>query len=135
MRVPFNGKNVNVPEEYIERQKRALPELSLDEIVDMFLSDEGFKTNDEVIALGIKAKEAGTGAKADGPKAKRKPPARKPDEVKRALIEALFMSFVHDEKFKDIKSPAITNVERMIAFSIGNDNYELTLTKKRKPKE
>ena len=28
----------------------------------------------------------------------------------------------------------VTNIERMIAFSIGDDKYEVTLAKKRKPK-
>ena len=38
------------------------------------------------------------------------------------------------EAYAEVKNVQVTNIERIIAFSIGDDNYELTLSKKRKPK-
>ena len=75
---------------------------------------------------------------ADGKK-KRKAPVRKPDETKRALIRELndFLSSLgnDDGPLNMIHDIEVTNIERVIAFSIGDDKYELTLSKKRKPKD
>lgn len=131
MRVPFGDKNINVPDEYIERQKLALG-CTQAEAIELYLSDEGFVTNDEIIEMSKKAKEAGTGAKATSTPTKRKPPVRKPDEMKRALVAAL-AEFLNSEDH--VENVNVTNIERMIAFSVGADNYELTLTKKRAPKK
>lgn len=123
-------KTVEIPEDYIKQQKASLgANLSWKEIVDLWLTDNDYFTNDEAQALTAKAKAAGVGAKADGKK--RKAPVRKPDEIKRLIIQGLFE---YIQSCGDIKDPQVTNVERMIAFTLGDDNYEITLTKKRKPK-
>jgi predicted RNA-binding protein Jag len=130
MRVDVNGKNVNVPEEFIERTMKSL-DVDRAEAVRIFLDDEGFTTNDEIVAMSAKAKAAGSGLKATGEKKERKAPVRKPDEVKRAIIAAL-AEFI--ETTDGAENVNVTNIERMIAFSIGSDNFEVTLTKKRPAK-
>lgn len=57
--------------------------------------------------------------------------SRQPDETKRAIIAALYACLLESN---DIQNVEVTNVERVIAFSLGDDNYEVTLSKKRKPK-
>lgn len=131
MRYNYEGKNINIPDEYIEKNMRNLG-ISRQECVEMYLSDEGFITNDEIIAMSEKAKTAGAGAKATGEKAKRKPPVRQPDEVKRAMVAAL-AEFISGQD--GVTNAEVTNIERMIAFELGGDKFEITLTKKRKPKE
>lgn len=56
---------------------------------------------------------------------------RKPDEEKRDLISKLFefISKVIDEK------AVVSNKERQIDFVVSNNNYSITLTRHRPPKE
>ena len=131
MRVMVNGKNVNIPESVIEAGMRE--GLDRAEIVERFLSDEGYKVDPVVAELTEKAKAAGVGAKATGERKERKAPVRKPDEAKRAVIAALADYIA--EGSTGATDVNVTNIERMIAFTLAGDNYELTLTKKRKPKE
>lgn len=55
---------------------------------------------------------------------------RKEDAVKQELIALLAAAL--GESAENIE---ITNKERMIAFTVGEDNFEVMLTKKRKPKK
>lgn len=130
MRYDFNGKNINIPDNFIETNMKNL-DITRAEAVELYLSDEGFITNDEIIAMSAKAKTAGTGAKATGEKPKRKPPERKPDFVKRAMIERIADFLITIENVEGISVP---NIERMISFEYEGDKYEVTLTKKRAPK-
>lgn len=75
----------------------------------------------------------------DKPKQKRAP--RKPNEEKRALIDALrgaLESFHHgdeEEIASHVEAVAIVNPEREISFMVGDHEYSLTLTQHRKKKE
>lgn len=120
-------KTINIPDSvFVQGHKEGL---SQRETIDRYLSDEGYIVDPTVAELTEKAKANGTGLKART--GKRKAPTRKPDEVKRALIVAL-NDFLCD--YVGTKDVTVTNIERIIAFRIGDDNYELTLSKKRKPK-
>lgn len=121
-------QTVNIPDDYIKINCRNLG-ISNKEAIYMYLSDEGYISNDTVAELTAKAKTAGAGAV--GERKQRKAPVRKPDEVKRAMIAAL-AEFVNDQP--NVGKCEVTNIERIIAFTIGDDNYELVLQKKRKPK-
>lgn len=121
------SKTINIADEvFIQGRKEGLTNR---EIIDRYLSDEGYIINPIVAELTEKARANKTGAEARS--GKRKPPTRKPDEVKRALIAAL-NEFLCD--YPNTDNVEVTNIERMIAFQIGDDKYELTLSKKRKPK-
>lgn len=121
-------QTVVIPDEYIKTNCRNL-KISNKEAIMMYLSDEGYISNDVVEELTAKAKAAGTGAV--GERKARKAPTRKPDEIKRAMIAAL-AEFVGSQD--NVKNCEVTNIERIIAFSIADDNYEIVLQKKRKPK-
>ena len=56
---------------------------------------------------------------------------RKPNEEKGELIANLFDYITS----LGLENPKITNKERQIAFSVGENDYELTLVQKRKKKE
>lgn len=122
-------QTVVIPDDYIKINTRNLG-ISTKEAIMMYLSDEGYIFNDVVDELTSKAKSAKVGA--TGERKPRKAPTRKPDEVKRAMIAALH-EFVASQE--NVENCNVTNIERMIAFSIGDDNYELVLQKKRKPKD
>lgn len=122
-------KTVNIADEVLAQGKRE--GLSVRETIDRFLSDEGYIVDPTVAALTDKAKAAGINNAGKTTSGKRKAPTRKPDETKRALVSAL-SDFMNG--YPRAQNVTVTNIERIIAFSIGDDNYELTLSKKRKPK-
>lgn len=120
-------QTVKIPEEIIRKHKRDLG-LTTNGAIKLFLSDEGYISNTTVEELTAKA--TATSAKT------RKP--RKPDYTKRAIIqevvEALKGLGVETEDGIKIVADNVeaTNIERIVAFTIGCDKYELTLSKKRK---
>lgn len=123
-------KTVNISEDVLAQGRRE--GLSARETIDRFLSDEGYIVDPTVRELTEKAKSNGINNAGKVSSGKRKAPTRKPDLVKRMLIEGL--SKYMTEAYAEVKNVQVTNIERIIAFSIGDDNYELTLSKKRKPK-
>lgn len=130
-------KTVNIPDEILLQGRKE--RLSVKETIERYLSDEGYIVDPTVEELTEKAKANkvnGAGRQTADGKKKRKAPTRKPDETKRALI-VLLNEMLHDVPAADlgVDSVEVTNIERMIAFSIGEDKYEITLSKKRKPKE
>ena len=120
-------QTVEIPEEIIRKHKRDLG-LTTNGAIKLFLSDEGYISNTTVEELTAKA--TATSAKT------RKP--RKPDYTKRAIIqevvEALKGLGIKTEDGIKIVADSVeaTNIERIVAFTIGCDKYELTLSKKRK---
>lgn len=128
-----NGKQktVTIEDEWLLKTKSSL-KLSTKEAIELWMFDHDYVGNEEADALTEKAKASGAGVRAKG-STKRKAPTRKPDETKRALI-AYLKECVEGAEDIDIDNVEVTNIERVIAFSIGDDKYELTLSKKRKPK-
>lgn len=127
------AKTVNIPDEVLAQGRKE--RLSVSETIERYLSDEGYVVNDTVAELTDKAKAAGVngaGRQSADNKKPRKAPQRKLDETKRMLVRALENCL---STLGPCENVEITNVERMIAFSIGNDKYEVTLSKKRKPKK
>lgn len=130
-------KTINIADEVLMQGKRE--GLSVRETIDRYLSDEGYIVDPTVAELTNRAKANGVNNAGKTSSGKRKPPTRKPDEIKRALIKNLeeFLSSLGESDIADlnmIHDVQVTNVERIIAFAIKNDRYELTLSKKRKPK-
>ena len=129
-------KTVNISDEVLRQGRKE--GLNVTQTIERYLSDEGYVVNETVAALTDKAKVNGVNnagrAKGSGA-TKRKAPQRKPDYTKRAIIEILADAIegmnITNLQPHDVQ---VTNIERMIAFSIGDDKYEVTLSKKRKPK-
>ena len=133
----YNGveKTVNIPDEVLAQGRKE--RLSVKETIERYLSDEGYIVDPTVAELTQKAKDnkVNGAGRQKGEKKPRKAPTRKPDHTKRALISLLESALVEDPgQCLNIENVEVTNIERMIAFSIGDDKYELTLSKKRKPK-
>lgn len=125
-------KTINIPDEVLMQGRKE--KLSVKETIERYLSDEGYVIDPTVAELTNKAKANGlnTAGRIQGETKKRKAPTRKPDMVKRALIVAL-NDFLCD--YAGTQDVTVTNIERVIAFSLGDDKYEITLSKKRKPKK
>ena len=125
-----NGKQktVNIDDEWLNK-RRTVDRMSVSEAIELWLFDHDYIGNAEADALTRKAESAGVAH--DVSRKPRKAPERKPDDVKRDLVQTLFTAI---ERYAGAAQVQITNPERMIAFSLGEDNYEITLTRKRKPK-
>ena len=64
-------------------------------------------------------------------KTERKAPVRKENTTKSGIITEI-SAFLTEKGYEMVE---ITNKERQIAFKIGENDYELTLVQKRKPKK
>lgn len=115
-------RTVNIPEEDIKRSKSAFG-LSNKEAIDMWLVDEGYLTNPVVEELNAKA----SANKVSAPR--KRSVKRKEDPIKRAVIASLFDCI---QEYAGVVDAAVRNPERIISFSLGEDTYEITLSKKRK---
>lgn len=135
-----NGQQltVEIPEKIIAQHKKNLG-CTTKEAIDLYLFDEGHISDPTVEELTQKAKENKNNLGAGKGKT-RKAPVRKPDYVKRAIIEDVAsnlkgLSVEVEDELIEVASMNVTNIERVISFSIGSDTYELTLSKKRAPKK
>lgn len=115
-------RTVNIPEEDIRRSKSAFG-LSNKEAIDMWLVDEGYLTNPVVEELNAKA----FANKVSAPR--KRSVKRKEDPTKRAVIASLFDCI---QEYAGVMDAVVRNPERIISFSLGEDTYEITLSKKRK---
>ena len=84
----------------------------------------------EIKASGIKRYE-----KSDTPRKSVKR-ERKPDPIKRELIETIFL-FLDRATFTDteVMNRTVVNPEKEISFTVGDDTYSVTLTKHRPKKK
>jgi len=75
-----------------------------------------------------------SGAKKIVPKEEKKLKTRKENPTKASIIAEL-AEFLQKMSENACENVEITNKERQIAFTIGENSYELTLVQKRKPKK
>ena len=125
----FNGKNLRIPDEDINRSMNVLG-LSKDEAIQLWLEDEGYLENETVEELTAKAKEnkIQKGAKSDKPR-KKTVRERKPDLEKENLIKILAEALENAGIAVEI-----TNKSKIIEFKVQENCYKLDLIKKRPPK-
>ena len=119
-------QQINIPEEYIARTRKSL-NCSNKEAIELYLSDEGYIDNSTVQELTEKAKGQGH-RESSG---KKRTVTRKPDLFKRAMIQNLYE---YISSLPDVRDCEVMNVERIVRFAAGDEEYEVTLSKKRKPK-
>ena len=117
-------QTVDIPQEYIKQQMSSL-HISTLEACKLFLYDEGYMPCEE--AESIKSK----GRKNTKP--------RKIDPTKSALVNTFYAflndtDYWHKETNQHIDNVNIATIGRQITFTIDDDTYELTLSKKRKSK-
>ena len=116
-------QTIDIPQEYIKQQVSSL-RISTLEACKLFLYDEGYMPCEEVETISRKTKNT-------------KP--RKIDPIKSALINTFYAflndtDYWHNQTNQHIDNVNITTIGRQITFTIDDDTYELTLSKKRKPK-
>lgn len=123
-----NGKEktVSIPDDYIRTNKKNLG-LTTKEAINLWLFDNDYIENAEADAL-TQVASANKGTNRVGGTSK-----RKPDYTKRTLISEIKNSLAGFGSI-EISNISVPNVERVVRFELGDDTYELTLSKKRKPK-
>ena len=133
MKYILKGKEINIPDEELDNLVDKL-ELSIEEAVQVWLEDEGYKVNEEVEALTQKAKDNKItatihGAKADAPKAKREV-VRKENPTKEAIIQILAKALEAEGIAANI-----TNVGKIIEFETDGKRFKLDLIQRRDGKK
>lgn len=135
MKYTINKKEINIPDEELDNLIDKL-DLTMEEAIQVWLEDEGYKVNEEVEALTQKAKDNKItatihGAKADAPKAKREV-VRKENPTKEAIIQIIAQTLSKQENITDLK---ITNIGKIIEFKTNDGkSFKLDLIQRRDKK-
>ena len=109
--------------------------ITREEALQVLKDDEAIDKGEKLFELTAEQKQAEKKARSTGTKAvytftKRE---RKPNEIKGNLIEFLENALKNSDF--EVENVEILNKERQIAFKIGENDFELTLIQKRKPKK
>lgn len=112
-----------------------------EEAIQVITDDDAIDDGEKLFELTAEQKKTAkamttTGTKKRTTTTKRE---RKPDEIKRQIVEKIADSLgayvFTGAQYWNAENINITNIEREISFTIGNDSYSLTLTKHRPPKK
>lgn len=128
-------KGINIPDKWIDATTELL-DCSIEEAIDIYLSDRGKVENEEQKALDDKAKTVkikhGAESETERKKIERK---REPNIIKRELITIL-SSTLEDciEESPCVENLKISNIERTIDFTVEGRNFTITLTEHRPKK-
>ena len=133
MNYTFNGKNIRIPDDTIEKMVNLL-DITREEAIQTWLEDEGFLENPEQSALCQKARESGimrtihdakaiTSVKTQRERVKKENPTK---EKIIAEIAKLLVEFA--------ENVTVVNDSKIIEFSMGDKEFKLDLTQKRKKK-
>ena len=137
MKYEFNGKVLNIPDDFIQN---AMKNLSIDEgeAIQLWLEDNDFEVNEEQKALDAKAKanvKVSTLVKAraaePGKKKTQRERVKKEDPTKEGVIAALAKAL---PELANAENVTIVNAGKLITFTIGEDTYKLDLVRQRKAK-
>lgn len=128
MKVTVKGEQYEIPAEEVKSLMKNL-DIDAKEAAKVWLADNGVLHNEEQDALDAKAAKARVNKNASGEKKPRSPrPPRKPNEEKRELMNLLFSVFSAEYHAQ------IVNPEKEISFTLGDNDYSVTLTCHRKKK-
>ena len=109
-------------------------DLSPDQAIDLWLTDEGYIKNEEVETLTKKAKESGADKIVNKAKTTRAKSERKPKEnpLKTSILDCLHKALIDNSEILDI-SP-IVQTSKGIDLYINEKYFTITLTEHRPPK-
>ena len=109
------------------REDEEVDKMTMSEVDSDLTKEQKKAKKDATKTTGDKRKRAYTFTKRE----------RKPDEVKREIIETIAHNLDRACCGEDLVSPSdiqIVKPEKEITFKVGDDKYSLTFTKHRKPK-
>lgn len=133
MKYKIENKEVNIPDEEIKKLMKTL-DLTEQEAIDTWLTDNDYTTNEQVEELTKKAKVNGTtkiGARVniENKKVVRE---RKENPTKAFIIEQLWQKLAEIDHIYNLK---VKNKEKLITFTYNDNDYKLDLIQKRQKKQ
>ena len=132
MKYKIENKEVNIPDEEIEKLMKTL-DLTEQEAIDTWLTDNDYTTNEQVEELTKKAKANGTtkiGARVNAGN-KKVVRERKENPAKAFIIDQLWQKLAEIDHIYNLK---VENKEKLITFTYNGNDYKLDLVQKRQKK-
>ena len=124
-----NGKTYNVPKKEIDKLQKKL-DISFGEAVDVWLTDNGLKENEEQEQLNKKAaglpKEKVTSGKGK---------ERKPRTVKISDEKQLLFKFILNELRENFQNVDILTENKLIEVKINEKTFKINISENRKAKK
>ena len=126
----INGKAVKIPMPDIVNYMQKL-ELTQDEAIELWLTDNDYMDNEEVDRLSQQAKDNKTNLRADTGERKKREVTKKENPTKEGIIKEVAATL---EKIGAVNIK-ITNISKLIEFEMDGNNFKLDLVQKRQPKK
>lgn len=131
-----NGKVVKASTAFLENMMKNL-DIDMDEAVFTWLEDEEYLINEEQAELTKQAKE-NKSIKIIGAKAEKKVAAKKTQKervIKENPTKEMIISAIAELLPNFAQNIVVENKGKLITFTVGEDEFKLDLTQKRKPKQ
>ena len=126
----IDGKSIKIPMADIAKYMQKL-ELTQDEAIELWLTDNDYMDNEEVNRLSQQAKDNKTNLRADAGERKKREVTKKENPTKEGIIRVLAAT-LENIGAVNIK---ITNVSKLVEFEMDGNNFKLDLVQKRQPKK
>ena len=131
-----NGRKVNIPDDDLNEMMKNL-ELSKEEAIDLWLTDNDFETDEEQDELDKKAKKVRVQHDAVGAEPRKKsdkPRTVKVSDAKKELFNQ-FSQFLTDFCEKNAASYSILTENKLFQVKFGGETFKIDLVQQRKPKK
>ena len=127
-----NGKTIKIDKKWVENSMVQL-ETDMEDVVLMYLEDNGYLVNDDQEELDLYAKgQVKNVVKADKPKQKTpRERVQKENPTKELIISTIAKALEN----LDIQNLNIENKGKLITFTMNNEDFKVDLVQKRKKKE
>lgn len=130
-----NGRSVSIPTKEIENLMSSL-EISQDEAIELWLTDNGLEENEEQAELDEKASKVhiNKDAYADKNKKPRKKPEVKVSDEKKALFDSILTNLTRCEGV-ELENIKVLNENKLISVEINGITFKIDLVQCRKGKK
>ena len=126
----INGKAVKIPMPDIVNYMQKL-ELTQDEAIELWLTDNDYMDNEEVDRLSKQAKDNKVNIRAESGERKKREVTKKENPTKEGIIKEV-AAMLGNIGAVNIK---ITNISKLVEFEMDGNNFKLDLVQKRQPKK
>ena len=124
-----NGKIVKVDKSWADKTMKVL-ETDLEDVLLMYLEDEGYIINEEQEELNTKAKGVVKPDASDKTKRKPREKVQKENPTKELIIAEIAKSL----QALGVQELKIENKAKLITFNYANESFKVDLVQRRKPK-
>ena len=126
----INGKAIKIPMPDIVNYMQKL-ELTQDEAIELWLTDNDYMDNEEVDRLSKQAKDNKVNIRAESGERKKREVTKKENPTKEGIIKEV-AAMLGNIGAVNIK---ITNISKLVEFEMDGNNFKLDLVQKRQPKK